>query len=154
LKIELKEISKYKHQTYERVKFHEVDLMNVCNNAVYFNYFEDARIKYVLDLKKDYNLKELLENDSFFIMVHNECDYYEPALFDDELIILTRIDFIKNTSFGFRHLVLRKNDKNIIAGGSGIVVHINLKTKIKIPLPAEFYDAVADYEDKVSLINK
>ena len=38
---------KYKHKITETVKFHEIDMMGVVNNAVYFNYFEDARMDYL-----------------------------------------------------------------------------------------------------------
>ena len=51
------DISNYKHKIIEVVKFHEVDMLGVCNNAVYFNYFEDARIKYIQDLKRYFGLK-------------------------------------------------------------------------------------------------
>ena len=50
----------FKHDIKETVKFHEVDMLGVCNNAVYFNYFEDERIKYVQDLVKKFNLKDKL----------------------------------------------------------------------------------------------
>ena len=49
----------FKHKIKEVVRFHEVDILGVCNNAVYFNYFEDARIKYMQDLQKKYQLKEI-----------------------------------------------------------------------------------------------
>ncbi|MBM4171619.1 MAG: acyl-CoA thioesterase [Ignavibacteria bacterium] len=144
----------FKHQISETVKFHEVDMLGVCNNAVYFNYFEDARIKYIQDLKKNYNLKVVLEGNSFFIMVHNDCDYFESAQLDDELIVYTKIDFIKNSSFGFLHLVEKNNNKKIIAKGSGVVVHINKMTKEPMQLPQEFFDAVYIYESKVNVIKK
>ncbi|MBN1301597.1 MAG: acyl-CoA thioesterase [Melioribacteraceae bacterium] len=150
--ISAEEIKTYKHVTREKVKFHEVDMMHVCNNAVYFNYFEDARVKYVQDLKIQFGLKQILENGSFFIMVNNNCDYFQPAHFDDELLILTKIDFIKNTSFGFKHIVVKEKRNVVIAAGGGVVVHIDLKTKQKKSLPAEFYDAVTEYEESISII--
>lgn len=146
------EISDFNHQITETVKFHEVDLLGVCNNAVYFNYFEDARIRYTQDLKKNYKLKEFLEGNSFFIMVHNYCDYLRSAHLDDELIIHTKVGFIKNTSFGFEHAVERKSDGALIAKGGGVVVHINKTTQIKLPLPQEFYDAVFDFENIVEIL--
>lgn len=152
--IDINEIKKYKHETHEKVKFHEVDMMSVCNNAVYFNYFEDARVKYIQDLKREYKLTEILENGLFFIMAHNECDYFTPALFDDELKVLTRIVYVKNTSFGFKHLVVRKSDNNILAAGGGVLVHINFITKEKVDLPKEFYEAVTSFEDEVSITTK
>jgi len=146
-------IENYNHQINESVKFHEADLMGICNNAVYFNYFEDARIKYLQDLKKNFKLKEVMEKESFFIMAHNECDYMEPALFDDDLIVHTRVDFIKNTSFGFRHIVENAKTKRIHAKGGGVFVHINIKTKVPLPLPDEFYEAVKQYEKQVKILS-
>ena len=143
----------FKHSITEVVRFHEVDLLGVCNNAVYFNYFEDARIKYIQYIKKNYELKELLEGNSFFIMVHNNCDYLKSAHLDDELLIFTKVDFIKNTSFGFKHLVYKKNSDSVIAKGGGVVVHIDKSTQTPIPIPQEFYDAVNNFENEV-LIQK
>lgn len=146
------EVSNYKHKIVEVVRFHEVDILGVCNNAVYFNYFEDARIKYLQDIKKNFMLKEFLEGNSFFIMVHNESDYLESAHLDDELNIYTRIDFIKNSSFGFRHLVENNNSQKVIARGGGVVVHINRITKKSIPIPQELYEAVQKFEKHVEII--
>lgn len=144
----------FNHSLNQVVEFHEVDMLGVCNNAVYFNYFENARIKYVKDLKKKYNLKELLEGNSFFIMVHNNCDYLQSVHLDDELIIFTKIDFVKNTSFGFKHLVYKKITDKIIAKGGGVVVHIDKSTQTPIPLPQEFYDAVQNFETDVLIKKK
>ncbi len=146
------EKDKYKHSIFEVVRFHEVDMLCVCNNAVYFNYFEDARIKYIQDLIKNYSLKEIMAGDSFFIMAHNDADYIEPALLDDELLIYTRISFVKNSSFGFRHLVVKNSTGKIITRGGGVLVHINKKTKTAIPLPQEFYDAVSDFDASVEIM--
>ncbi len=146
------DISLYKHSITETVRFHEVDILGVCNNAVYFNYFEDSRIRYVQDLKKNFQLKELLEGNSFFIMVHNNCDYLEPAFLDDELRIHTRISFIKNTSFGFEHIVEKISTSKIIAKGGGAVVHIDKISRQPLPIPEEFYQAVKLFEKNVEIL--
>ena len=142
----------FTHQIIETVKFHEVDLLGVCNNAVYFNYFEDARLRYTQDIKKNYKLNEFLEGDSFFIMVHNHADYYESAHLDDELIVYTRVNFIKNSSFGFEHLVEKISTGNVIASGGGVVVHIDKSQQKPMPLQKEFFDAVKDYEKSVDIL--
>ena len=136
--------NKYKHQISEIVKFHEVDMLGVCNNAVYFNYFEDARIKYLQDLSKKYQFKEFLVGDSFFIMVHNEIDYINSAHLDDNLNVFTKISKVSNSSFSFEHYIERENDMIEIAKGTGVVVHINKVTKKSQPLPEEFHSAVLD----------
>lgn len=146
------DVSSYKHKITEVVRFHEVDILGVCNNAVYFNYFEDARIKYVQDIKKNYGLKELLEGNSFFIMVHNDCDYIDSAYLDDELNVYTKVNFVKNTSFGFKHIVEKEKNKKIIARGGGVVVHIDRVTKKPMIIPQEFIDAVQQYEQHLEIL--
>jgi acyl-CoA thioester hydrolase len=136
----------YKHKITEIVKFHEVDMLGVCNNAVYFNYFEDARIKYLQDLSKQYKLKKFLVGDSFFIMVHNEIDYINSAHLDDQLNVFTKICKVSNSSFSFEHYIQREGDNTKIAKGAGIVVHIDKVTKKSQPLPEEFHRAVLDFE--------
>ncbi len=148
------EVTQFRHKIKEDVKFHEVDLLGICNNAVYFNYFEDARISYIQHIKKVYKLKELLEGSSFFIMAHNECDYIEPALFEDKLNIHTKITYLKKSSFGLSHIVENSRTKRVIAKGGGVLVHIDLNTKKSVPLPQEFFDAVKDYEDEVSILKE
>lgn len=142
---------KFRHTIKEVVKFHEVDLMGVCNNAVYFNYFEDARLKYIQDLAKKYNL-DLVNDNSFFIMAHNESDYFEPAQLDDELLIYTRIGFVKNSSFGLEHLVEKTSTKEVIASGKGVLVYIDLSTRKPKNLPQEFYSAVKAFQEEVDIL--
>lgn len=143
------DLTTFHHSIKEKVKFHEVDMMSVVNNAIYFNYFEDARVKYLQDLKSKYNLAEIMTNDSFFIMAHNEIDYLLPAQFDDELIVHTKIEWIKNTSFSFKHIILNEKDGKTIAVGGGIFVHIKLSTKEKQNLPVSLISAIQDFEEGV-----
>lgn len=143
------EYKKYKHKITEKVKFHEIDMMGVVNNAVYFNYFEDARMDYLQFLKGNYDLGDMMEGDSFFIMAHNEIDYLSPAQYDDELIVYTKIEWIKNTSIGFKHTIVNKKNDNTIAIGAGVMVHIKLSTKEKQNLPVSFITAIQEFEEGV-----
>ena len=143
------DLSTFKHSIKERVKFHEVDMMGIVNNAVYLNYFEDARIKYFLDLKEKYKFSDFVENDSFFIMARNEIDYLVSALFDDELTIYTKIDWIKTTSISFKHIIVNEKTEKTIAVGGGVVVHIKSSTKEKLNLPDSIIKAIQDFEGGV-----
>ena len=139
-------ITKFKHKITEVVKFHEVDMLSVCNNAVYFNYFEDARIKYLQNLGKIYTFKEFMVENSFVIMAHNEIDYINSAHLDDELTVYTRVLKVSKSSFSFEHFIFREIDKKNIAKGGGVLVHINKVTNKSQPLPEEFHRAVLDFE--------
>jgi len=140
------EKTNYKHKIIEVVKFHEVDMLGVCNNAVYFNYFEDARIKYLQDLSNKYAFNKFLNGDSFVIMAHNEIDYLNSAHLDDELDVYSKIAKVSKSSFSFDHYIKRNSDSKDIARGAGILVHINKTTKESQLLPDEFHHAVINYE--------
>jgi acyl-CoA thioester hydrolase len=138
--------TKYKHNISEKVKFHEVDMLGVCNNAVYFNYFEDARIDYLQTLARKYSFEKFLQNESFVIMAHNEIDYINSAYLNDELTVYSRIVKVSKSSFSFDHYILRDSDKKDIAKGRGVIVHINKNSKKSMPLPEEFHRAILDFE--------
>ena len=97
------------HKIITRVRFQEVDMLGVCNNAVYINYFETARLEYI---KAAGLMPEsgIFSDGKIFFMVRNEINYRNHARYDDELGIYSRISFIKNSSFGFDHII--KNEKN------------------------------------------
>ncbi len=145
------EIENFNHSITFKVRFREVDLMGVVNNAVYFSYFEDARIDYLNTLKSKFTLNEFLEGNNFVIMAHNECDYIKPLVMNDTVTVYTKINYIKKSSFGFLHLVT--NQKNeIIAKGGGVFVYIDKGTMKSKPLPQEFYDVVKSFEKEVNII--
>lgn len=138
--------SEFKHKITEVVKFHEIDMLGICNNAVYFNYFEDARIKYLQNLAEKYSFKEFLVGNSFVIMAHNEIDYINSSYLDDKLTVFTKIGKISKSSFSFEHYIIRESDKTEIAKGGGILVHIDKGTKKSQLLQEEFHLAVLDFE--------
>lgn len=136
----------FRHKLTFRVQFHEVDLLGVVNNAVYFSYFETARLEYLKQIGFWKEIGQMAKENRVFIMVHNDCDYKESALYDDELTVMTRIKYIRNSSFGFEHLVIKNSSGNIIARGHGSMAHINFLEKNPIPLPQAFREAVAEFE--------
>jgi acyl-CoA thioester hydrolase len=145
--------SKFKHIYTVKVRFNEVDMLSILNNAVYFNYFEQARIHYV----KDAGLlpeKGIFSDNRLYYMARNEINYLKPAFFDDDLNIYTRISYIKNSSFGFEHIVERKRNNNILAEGKGVLVHVDPLTKRSAALTDEFYKKILVFDPGVEIIKK
>ena len=143
----------FRHTYDVNVKFEEVDMLHVVNNAVYFNYFEQARIKYAKDLGL---LPEtgIAANGTAFYMARNEINYLKVATFEDKLKIYTRVSYIKHSSFGFEHIIENSDNKKIIAEGAGVLVHVNPATKESVLLPEEFYEKVRLYEKEVNILNE
>ncbi len=146
-----KDKSNFKHIYTLKVRLYEVDILQIVNNAVYFNYFEQARMQYA----KDAGLlpeKNIFEPDSIYYMVHNQINYLKPAFFDDELNIYTRISYIKHSSFGFEHIVENTANGKIIAEGEGVSVHVNPAIRKSAPLTDEFIEKVTSFEPNVKLL--
>jgi acyl-CoA thioester hydrolase len=141
---------KVSHKYTVRVRFHEVDMLGVCNNAVYINFFEDARLRYI----KEAGLMPeggLFSDGKLFFMVRNEINYRDHSYYDDELEIETRVSFIKNSSFGFEHRITKKNSGKLIADGSGVVVYVDPATRKSSKLPESFYEKVKEYQGEVKV---
>jgi acyl-CoA thioester hydrolase len=145
-------IIEFKHKITVQVRFHEVDMLGVCNNAVYINYFETARLEYI----KAAGLipeKGIFSDGRLFFMVRNEINYSDHAYYDDELEVYTKISYIKNTSFGFDHLIVKKKSGKIIADGKGVIVHVDPKTRKSISLEDVFIDKIKLFEPGVAILN-
>ncbi len=145
------DINKFRHKISVTVRFNEVDMLGVCNNAVYLVYFDEARFKYI----KDSGL--IPENGWFsdgrlFFMVRNEINYFDHARFDEELNIYTRIEYIKKSSIGFEHIVENVKTKKIIAEGKGVLVHVDPVTRKSSPLPEKYLEIVRGYDKDVEIL--
>jgi acyl-CoA thioester hydrolase len=96
-------IQNFNHKYTTTVRFHEVDMLGVCNNAVYINFFETARLEYIkaAGLMPE---KGIFSDGKIFFMVRNEINYRSHAYYDDVLEVYSKISYIKNSSFGYDHL--------------------------------------------------
>jgi acyl-CoA thioester hydrolase len=133
------------------VRFNEIDMLGVCNNAVFISYFEEARLQYFKELGLIPE-EGIFSDDKLFYVVRNEINYKDHAKFDDELNIYSKISFIKNSSFGFEHLIVKAKENIIVADGSGVIVCVNPLTKKSMQLPDEFYEKVSGFEDEVEIL--
>ncbi len=144
--------SHFNHKITVRIRFSEVDMLGVCNNAVYINFFEDARLDYFKKLgliPKD----GLFSDDKLFFVVRNEINYRVHARYDDELNVYSRISFIKNSSFGFEHIIENAATNEVVADGSGVIVKVDPQTRKSAPLDIDFISKIKQVEPGV-IINQ
>jgi acyl-CoA thioester hydrolase len=147
------EIEDFKHKISITVRFNEVDMLGVCNNAVYVNYIEHARLEYIRDIgamPKD----GLFSDGRLFFVVRNEINYQGFAAYGDRLDIYSRISFIKNSSFGFEQLIVNSKNGEKIIESSGVIVHVDPATRKSAPLQEDFYIKVKAYESNVRIIKE
>jgi acyl-CoA thioester hydrolase len=141
----------FKHRYTVTVRFHEVDMLGVCNNAVYINFFETARLEYIkaAALMPE---KGIFSDGEIFFMVKNEINYRSHAYYDDVLDVFSKISFIKNSSFGYDHLIVKQKTGEIIVDGKGVVVYVDPKTRKSTALSESFIEKVKSFEPSVKIL--
>jgi len=141
----------FKHRYSVTVRFHEVDMLGVCNNAVYINFFETARLEYIkaAGLMPE---KGIFSDGKIFFMVRNEINYRSHAYYDDVLDVYSRISYIKNSSFGYDHIVIKQKTGKLIVDGKGVVVYVDPKTRKSTSLPESFIGKVKTFEPNVNIL--
>ena len=145
------EVKDFSHKTTVKVRFHEVDMLGVCNNAVYINFFEHARLEYVKEAEL---IPEggIFSDGRLFFMVRNEINYLGHSFYDDELDVYSRVSYIKNSSFGYDHIIVRKKTGEVIVDGKGVVVIVDSKSRKSTPLTEEFIEKIRKFEPGVKIL--
>jgi acyl-CoA thioester hydrolase len=142
---------RFRHRHAQRVRFHHVDRMNVVHNLAYFYFFEEARVEYIRALGLPVDERTFVTHDRFFI-VRNACDYFAPAVFDEELTVLTRIMQVRNSSIAFEHLAM-KADGTPAARAEHVFVHVDDATDRPARVPDRLRDLIRAFEgDNVEFV--
>lgn len=145
-KLSLKdEINFFKHKLTGRVEFSQVDSFGVVHNLQYFYFLEWARTDYLRAIGLKLNPLTFLKEYPI-MTVHSEIDYFAPLKFNDTYIVLTRVDFIKNSSLGFKNLIIN-TDSELIIRGSSILVNVDPKTLESVRIPNDFRELISNYEE-------
>jgi acyl-CoA thioester hydrolase len=82
----------------------------------------------------------------------NEINYKEHSHYDDVLTVYTRMAYIKNSSFGFEHIIVNSKTGAVVADGAGVIVHVDPKTRKSIPLEEDFISKVKAYDPNVTIM--
>jgi acyl-CoA thioester hydrolase len=79
------------------------------------------------------------------VVVKTEIDYVHAAQFDDAYTVFTRISFVKNSSFGFEH-VIRREDGVILATAKSVLVHLNPASHGPERIPDSYRTLIREFE--------
>jgi len=133
-------------RTQSRVRFSDVDSMNVVWHGNYIKYFEDGREAfgnlYGINYLDFYNKGVLIP------IVKMICDYKKPLKYGDIALIETRFVNCDAAKLLYEYTIYRNNTDEIVATGSSIQVFLNLDMELLLDYPA-FY---ADWKKKHGLI--
>lgn len=134
----------FRHRTSLQVRFRDIDAFGHVNNAVFFSYVEQARIRYLLDV--------LASGEPFdrlpMILARVELDFRSPIMFGDEVVVETRVDRIGRSSVGMSHRMTREADGRLIADSETVLVTYDYERSEPIPVPEEWRARMAAHEGR------
>lgn len=112
-----------------QIRFSDIDAMGIVHNAIYFEYFEQARLLFFRELVGtgwDWEKQGV-------IVARNEADYLLPVFLGEEIVVEVFCYSIGNTSFcmGYKMLAQNGNELQLKARGQSVMVCYNHETKVK-----------------------
>ena len=125
------------------VRFRDMDSMGHVNNAVYFTYFETARIAYwraVPGIRSRRNLD--------YILARAECDFRSPTTLEDDLHCHIRAAAFGRSSFVFEYLLRDERTGRSVAEGRTVQVMFDYTARAGRPLDPEVRKAIEQFEGR------
>ena len=116
-------------ETTVEIRFADIDAMGHVNNAVYFSYFEQARMAYF----KERVARIWDWNEDGVIVARNEIDYVFPVFLNDRMVIRLWVEHVGSKSFTVCYRVVV--GERLCATGKSVLVCFNHKNKATQLLP-------------------
>lgn len=138
----LREIDAYRNRRRYLVRYADLDTYNHVNNKAYFAWIEDARVRY---------LTEMRSGD--VMIVRAELDYLSSIEEFEEVAILTRCSRIGGRSFTLDHLLyagpegfVLDDTARLCATARGIISSVDLRTRGSRENKPSFVARLREYE--------
>jgi acyl-CoA thioester hydrolase len=133
-------------ETKLRVRYAETDNMGVVYHSNFAIWFEVGRVELMRQLGLEYRTME--KDDNCHIpVVDLRVRYKAPALYDDEIVVRTRIANARQSLLHFTYEVLRAGDQTLLAIGE--TMHIIVDDKFqRRSLPEKYLKAFAPLRQK------
>ena len=128
----MKQLEDFNVIVEQMVAWGEMDALSHVNNAVYFRYFETARIEYFdrIDIFTMFDLKEVGP-----VLKETSCQYRRPVMFPDTLFVGAKVSTISKFEFEMTYKIVSKNNGYLTTQGSATIVLLDFKSMKKLELP-------------------
>lgn len=131
----------FRHRTVLEVRFRDIDAFRHVNNAAFFTYIEQARIRYLIDTLRLEAIERLP-----LILAAVQIDFRAPILFGQTVEIGTRVDWIGTTSFSMSHQI--HAGARLAAEARTVLVTYDYESERPIRVPDTWRAAFADWEGR------
>ena len=122
----------FRYKVEVQVRFRDLDPMNHANNAVYFTYFEIARLAYYGELTGSTDPREL-----DIILAEATCTYHSPAVYGEWLDVWVRTTSLGRSSSVFEYRIVEQTTGRLVATGRTVQVMYDYAAGRSTPMPTE-----------------
>ena len=127
----------FKATTKLRVRYGETDQMGYCYYGNYAQYFEVGRVEALRSMGMSY--KELEQNGFMLPVSDFSVKYKAPAIYDDQLTIVTYIRSLKGVRLVFDYEIF-KEGQVLVAEASSTLVFVSKDTMRPVSPPKDFVE--------------
>lgn len=124
-----------KYITEIRVRYCDIDRMDIVYYGKYFDYIEWARTEFLRSNKL--TNKELEEKGIGLPVYSVSGKYKSPSHYDDVLLVETFVKELKGIRITLGYVISKQEDDSIVFEGETTHVVVNLKSMKPTKLPAE-----------------
>ena len=134
---------KFRHTLPVQIRFNDVDQYGHMNNSSYFSLYDLAKTSYMRDVFGNKDLHHM-----GIVVANINADFLAPVFFSDDLIIETTVIHLGHKSFTLLQRAINKASGVLKCQCRTVMVGYDVATKEPVELPADFKQAVCDYEGK------
>ena len=131
----------FRFSTALEVRWRDVDALGHVNNAVYFNYLEQARLYYMRGL--GFILQDPTQVG--FVIAEARCNFKSPLRLGERVMIHARISELRQSSFDFEYQI-SGGDGRLAALAQTVQVCYDYTDQRSGPIPDVWREAFIAYE--------
>ena len=121
------------NRTTFKVRFSEIDSMQIVWHGEYVRYFEDGREAFGKQYGLDY--MSIYREGYMVPIVDLTCQFKQSLSFGEEAIVETRYIACEAAKIKFEYVIYRASDQSVVATGSTMQVFLNLNKELELINP-------------------
>ena len=131
----------YKLEIQLRIDWSDLDMYKHVNNISFMRYMQSGRVNFW----EASGIYKMYENSNMGTMlVSTHCDFKKSLYYPGKAIVKTKLDFIKNSSFGLKHLILDEANE-ICAEGKDVVVCYDFDKDKPFQIPQDLREKLSEF---------
>ncbi|MBW3695977.1 acyl-CoA thioesterase [Vibrio sp. T187] len=134
-------LSDYPVITEIPVAWGEMDALNHVNNAVYFRYFETARLDF---FKRVELMEEMAITKVGPVLGDTYCKYRLPVTYPDTLLVGSKVTDVQEDRFTMEYAIVSKKQNQITTTGSATIVMFDFASNQKALLSIRLNAAIQE----------